>query len=43
MPAAMAPQGLAQAGGGRRREEADIGAPHVRIHITAQSTCHISF
>ena len=28
---------------GGEREEADIWAPHVRVHITAQSACHISF
>jgi len=28
---------------GGERDEADIWAPYVRVHITAQSTCHISF
>ena len=47
-PRAQAVEEAPRGGRGRKkkggeREEADIWAPHVRVHITAQSTCHISF
>jgi hypothetical protein len=42
--AAVAPRdGRGRKKKGGEREEADIWAPHVRVHITAQSACHISF